>query len=59
MVPMAPVALFLLSSHGQSTAFGGAPLASPLSSITEASGFAFVLLAAALIVTAVERWREG
>lgn len=58
MVSMAPVALFLLSSHGQSAAFGGAPLASPLSSVAEASGFAFVLLAAALIVTAVERWRE-
>lgn len=59
MVAMAPVALFLLSSHGQSAAFGGAPLASPLSSLAQASGFAFVLLAAALIVTAIERWQKG
>ena len=52
---MPPTAIFLLSSHGHA-----APLAAAtgsLSIMAQVSGFLFVLLAAGLIVTAVERLR--
>jgi len=54
---MPPTALFMLSSHGHAAALAGSP-PGPLATMLEVSGFVFVLLAAALIVTAMERARS-
>jgi hypothetical protein len=52
---MPPTAIFLLSSHGHAAPL--AAMAGPLSTMAQVSGFILVLLAAGLIVTAVERLR--
>jgi hypothetical protein len=55
---MIPTAIFLLSSHGHAVALS-ASAREPWAMLVQVSGFLFVLLAAALIVTAVERSRGG
>ncbi len=52
---MTPTAIFLLSSHGHAAPLTGA--SGPMSIMVQVSGFILVLLAAGLIVTAVERLR--
>jgi len=44
----------MLSSHGHAAALAASP-PGPLATMLEVSGFVFVLLAAALIVTAMEQ----
>ncbi|HXZ00262.1 MAG TPA: hypothetical protein VEI03_09690 [Stellaceae bacterium] len=53
---MPPIAIFLLSSHGHAASLSAA--AGPASAVAQASGFLLVLLAASLIVTAMERLRR-
>ncbi|MGO8917660.1 MAG: hypothetical protein ACLQJR_17290 [Stellaceae bacterium] len=53
---MTPTALFLLSSHGHTASL--AATEGQLSILAQVSGFLLILLAAGLIVTAVERLRD-
>lgn len=52
---MPPTAIFLLSSHGHAASLA-AP-AGPVSIVAQLGGFLLILLAAGLIVTAMERLR--
>lgn len=52
---MPPVAIFLLSSHGHAASLAAA--AGQVSIVAQMGGFLLVLLAAGLIVTAMERLR--
>ncbi len=52
---MTPTAIFLLSSHGHAAPLNGT--SGPLALMVQVCGFILVLLAAGLIVTAVERLR--
>lgn len=53
---MTPTAIFLLSSHGHAVALSTSAHG-PWAMLVQVSGFLFVLLAAALIATAVDRSR--
>lgn len=55
---MPPTAILFLSSHGHAASLAASSSPGPLAVMAQVSGYLFVLLAAALIVTAVETVRQ-